>query len=537
MIIKFFINIFKKIFLNSYEKKFIYHNINNYSYLKKNLLNKERKDVILVDFFNHPPFIYFWSHVVNFLLKKHSIKSEYFFFILYRDFFTKFKLNFLIKIKLRKMRKIYSSFNVEEGISELNFNYSRQELVSGEKAFSRIYNKELLLKYKYKNIKIGDLIYDTYLRTTYSPTVNFDDKYLLEIFLRARKIFDKIEDYFLKNNVKLVIPSHTYYIQYGILVRFANNKKIPIIMIHSKSRGNKDFRLKVLDKNFPTENNDGYLEYPKKFKSLKENKKKIALKLAKSNLLNRLTGKSKLSYLKKSPYTGHSNKNSIVKNSKRNVIIFCHDFFDAPHRFRKMIFNDFYEQLNFFINFSKNYSKYNWFIKPHPNHLSYNDRIFESLKTNKNIIFLNKEIDNYQIIKSNPKFIITNNGTVAHEFAFFKIPVINTGDNPHIKYNFNLHPKNLIELKNMILKIDYYKKKINFKKNKIYEFVYMHYLYQKKDKEISFIKDDYFASKKISINSTSRLFNMLMMNKKKLKNIDEYLEYFFKLNKNIINPS
>lgn len=511
---------FSRIILDNSTKKFISFNKNKYSLLN----NNKTSGIVLVDLFDHPPFIFFWSHIVNFLLKKHSLRSEYFYFTLHKNFFSKFKLY------LNKIKKIYSSFNVTEGINEQNFKYLKLDISNAKIDFNRIKNKHALQEYRYKNIKIGDLIYDTYLRTTYRPTVDIEDKYIFEIFLRARKMFDKINEYFDTKNVKLVISSHTYYIQYGLLVRLANLRKIPIIIIHSKARGNKDFRLKILDQKFPTEHNDGYIDYSKTFKSLNKYKKKIALKLGELNLKNRLDGKSKLSYLKYSPYRGLIKKNFIYNNQKKNVIIFAHDFFDAPHRFRNMIFTDFYEQLKFFINISKQYNNLNWFIKPHPNHLKDNDLIFNDLKKkNQNIIFLNKKINNYEIIKSNPKFVITNNGTIAHEFAFFKIPVINTGDNPHINYNFNLHPKNMRELKNMISKIDYYKKKINFEKKKIYEFVYMHYLHRHNYKMESFIKDSYFATKNFNLNATSKLYKILIK-KNKYKYIEKYLENFFETN-------
>ena len=42
--------------------------------------------------------------------------------------------------------------------------------------FSKInFDRKKLANYKYKNIKIGDLIYDTYLRIYYVPTIKIND--------------------------------------------------------------------------------------------------------------------------------------------------------------------------------------------------------------------------------------------------------------------------------------------------------------------------------------------------------------------------
>ena len=82
-----------------------------------------------------------------------------------------------------------------------------------------------------------------------------------------------------KNNVKLIIVSHPYYIQYGIITRIACKNKIPVLMIYSKSRGHDIFRLKLIDRKHPVEDFK-YYNYKKKFLSLKS-KKKIGLTLEK----------------------------------------------------------------------------------------------------------------------------------------------------------------------------------------------------------------------------------------------------------------
>ena len=41
-----------------------------------------------------------------------------------------------------------------------------------------MYNKNKLQNFKYRGIKIGDLVYDTYLRTKRKPTINLKDNYL-----------------------------------------------------------------------------------------------------------------------------------------------------------------------------------------------------------------------------------------------------------------------------------------------------------------------------------------------------------------------
>ena len=102
-------------------------------------------------------------------------------------------------------------------ISKQNFIKISNKKISKE--LKKIKSKRKLEKYKYKNVLIGDLIYDTYLRTSFEPTINLNDKKFFDIFSDAIKIYECINAFFKKNKVKLCIPSHTYYIQYGILTQ------------------------------------------------------------------------------------------------------------------------------------------------------------------------------------------------------------------------------------------------------------------------------------------------------------------------------
>jgi hypothetical protein len=311
----FFLNKIKKnwskIFFDKYTKNYITFNKNKFK--KVNLLTK-RKAVVLIDLFYHPPFIHFWGIIANYLIEKYNLNAKFFYFPLHETKFTKYN------ISIYRIKKIYESLNIQEGINEINLKYNAKEIETLKKKYLLIKNKKNLQEFKYKNIKIGDLIYDTYLRTKYCPTINLNDEYLFRIFYRAIKNFDEINYFFQRNNVKLIIPSHTNYIQYGLIVRIANKKNIPVVMIHSRNRGNNEFRLKLIRKDFPGETNLGFLNYKKDFSNLK-NKKQLIIK-GKEFLEKRLKGHNKLSYLKFSPYIKQKKlKNYFLKNKKKNINI------------------------------------------------------------------------------------------------------------------------------------------------------------------------------------------------------------------------
>ena len=198
-------------------------------------------------------------------------------------------------------------------------------------------------------------------------------------------------------------------------------------MIYSENGGTKKFRLHKIDSVSKNDEVNEYFNFLENFKKIKN--KSNARKIGKRILEQRLSGKTKLVYLKESPYKSEINFKNLNK-SQNYAILFCHDFYDAIHRFRYMIFDDFYEQLNFFLNFFKKNKDIKWLIKPHPNQFEANDKVFEKLKLKFNdVIFLDKNTNNNSLIRLTPQFIVTNHGTIAHEFAYNKIPVINTGDN------------------------------------------------------------------------------------------------------------
>jgi hypothetical protein len=518
-----------KFFLSKNEKEYIEFNKKSFPKLNQGKTN----GCILVELFDYPTLIYFWSIITNLIAKKNNLTINFYYFKTYSSIISNFK------IFIKNLSKIYNSFNVNEGINFYNFNSENKKF--NYTLFEKIKTKKQLVEFTYKSIKIGDLIYDTYIRKTFNPTINLNDPLLLKIFSEAITIFEQSLKYFLNNKIKLLITSHSYYTQYGIILRIAIQLNVPVLMVHSKARGNVDFRIKLIDKKYPFEHNWGYINYHKNF--LKLNSKKKLLDVGKKLIEDRLLGNSKLSYLKSSPYLRIKNDEKLTKinlnNKKKNIIIFAHCFFDAVHRFRYSLYNDYYEQIKFFIKLSKKCKNFNWLVKQHPNDLKENDEVYKKLfKKEKNIVLLNKKTPNSLILKKiKPYIAITNNGSISHELAYHKIPVINTGDNVHINYKFNLNPKNKNQLLDMIINIKKYTKKLDFNKKNLYEFMYMHFQHPWEiNQEKKLLKDNFFATKNFKFNSTDKIYKYYIKNhKKNISSIEKYIKIFLKNNKSKLN--
>ena len=533
------INLFSWLFYRYYVNKDFRNYINfNLKKWHSNNTNYKSKNVILIDLFDWGPWVHFWSYLVNFLSKKYKSNIKYYYFDLYGRPFTSRNLY------IRSLRKIYHSFNATKGIlhSELRTNEDYEALI--EKKFESLkFNKTKLRNFKFDGINIGTLIYDTYLRSKYLPTVDMHDQDLKNIFKKGFLIFNNLKKYFKENNVKCVIPSHLCYITYGIIVQMAHKKNIPVVMINSKNNGQNLFHLIRVDKNINVCENR-YWEYSSIFNKFDKNKKKQFLNKGQKILNKRISGQfdRNIPYMKINPFSKNFSKiKSNFKKEKEKIFLFSHCYFDNPHRYRWMIFNDFYEQTKYFLDLSNTMREYDWYYKPHPNEIKGKINLHkELLKDYPHVKLLNNNISHHDVMIQNPKCVITNHGTVAHEFAAFKIPVINTGDNPHVNYNFCINAKNIKNLNNIMHNLNKYINKINFNKKKLYEFYYLHYEhFLKLNKREELITDRYFCHPKLQIKKNSLLKDVLnnflnyyvSIERKNDKKIQTYLEKFSKHNK------
>ena len=488
-----------RIIIDDNTRKFI--NLNKKKWSNKKSSNK----VVLVDKFSWPPWIFYFSYLTNYLSTKTNSKIEYFYFPLKPTWLDKFL------IPDRRLNAIYKSFGCAKGMTSLNFfSYYQESSSMGNAIFKNLNIKSDILKIKFKNILIGDLIYDTYTRNTSKPTVDLKDPYLNKIIIRAIKISLICENYFKKNEVIAIIPSHNVYISFGIIVRLGALNNIPSYRINSRQRGMTQFNLIQITPPYFL-GVQPYYEFSNIFSQLSENTKLKALKLGKKLLDDRLSGKidSGIHYMKKSSYSKNYISNVFINNNKPNIVVLLHCFFDSPHRYRDMIFSDFYEWICFTIEESAK-TDFNWYIKPHPNGLPGNNEIIEQLKLKYPFVsFVNEDISNLQLVEEGVSSIFTVFGTAGHEFAYLGIPVVNAGDNPHISYEFNYNPKNITEYKELIHNAN--NLKININKEEVSQFAYMYYLHFDEidsTKYESKIHDSDFINPELGVNQYSiEIFN------------------------------
>ena len=427
----------------------------------------KKKNIILIEYLEGPNNTVKIVHLANFIAQKYNAKLES--VIHDFDFFSRFMR--LLHPRRKKYSRLFQSFGC--------WKWNAPRLPKAELCLCRERAKEIfdvlkekgdLLSLKDGGIVIGDLIYDYYLRDTGSYTVDLSDKRLYQTIYKALLMRRIYEVYFQRNSVSALVLFHKVYLSMGILVRHAYKNNIPVFSLV----GGPKLAFCRSSPNMPHTYN--YQEYKRIFDGLDGKEEKRAK--ARMTLEKKFSGGKIINYGQ--AYSGYKNPDEGVKVLKQStnpkILVFLHCFDDAPHGYREMIFCDFWEWINFLLYYASQ-TDFEWYVKPHPGTVGTRDgEVIPRLKVKyPKINFLNKQVSNLALIREGVKALFNVHGTVGHEFAYFDIPVVNAGDNPHISFDFNIHCKTKDELREAIYSAD--RLSVNCKKEDIEAFFYMHHFY------------------------------------------------------------
>ncbi len=420
-------------------------------------------------------------------------KSVFRFVLQKIQIFNIFYLNKLCKIyNIKKSDIVISNFIAPKYISTLK---------------NRFKTKNEVLNISYKDINVGELIYDTYLRFRAKPTIDLNDDCLYDIIDYSFNLSQKWEVFLNENKIDTLLIPYSSYIHWGIPSKLAVKNNVNTLTF-----GSLGYILQQTTLEYPYHSKN-FNNYRVIFEKLSN--KSERLKLAEQYLNNRLDGliDNSISYMKKSSFKEDENSESISLTNENFAVIFLHCFFDSPHIYGSALFPDFYEWIQHLLDTASKVPSTDFIVKPHPNGLPDNDLIVSELekkyKPFKNIKFIPKEISNKQLIAIQPKAVFTVYGTAAHEFSFLGFPVITSGKNPHSKYDFIYEPTSIDELDKLIREVGAYGLPSNYFRDDILEFYYMHYLYYSKEYDISnfnfqknYSTGDLICSNKISLNNS-----------------------------------
>ena len=390
------------------------------------------------------------------------------FYNFYRSFGIKnFKIGFKYFIILKKINIFFKSFI---------------KLITSIKKIKKNGFEWLINNFEVENIKIGDLVYDTYIRYDHrylNPKI--DIEFINLLFKAIFRTFN------LNNYIKLyptkfiLVGTPSYCHNDGIALRVAlkNNIKVFEAQPHQLIQYNYNMV------NFGIDNLAS--NYFKKGRRLTVSHNSINSFFKKKN-------KGEIGSL----YTGsviyqraNKNKNKIdkkkllkklkIKNSKfkKIILVACHAFSDCPHINGFFVFRDYYSQLKEtleYISKTKSLDKHLWIFKPHPSAFKFKEKgIAEDLikkYISKNIKLCPTKINTKDLINLSDN-VITGRGSIGLETACAgKYPILG-GSAAYSKIGFTLDPKNKKEYFKFIKQIDEVKPLTKSKTKKAKEVVYI----------------------------------------------------------------
>jgi hypothetical protein len=462
-------------------KTHIFSNFANYV----NESNPKTHNLILLDDFP----IYRWV-VPNFLLA-HHIASE-----------TNSKVAvFSFREPSKSTTALYKNLFVDEFIViRLNI-IQKLELYREYRHLLKYLNHgQSLIDYKIQGIPIGLDIYESILRSGY-PTIDLQSQKTFRIAYLGLKQFVFFRTFFMHKRIKSVLVSHDNYVGPGILSHMAFYYGVEVILANLIS-------MTIPERGF--QSYEKFRRYKIYSKHLDERELKDGIEWAKSQLSLRISGSLGvgITYQEKSAFDDVTVVRQTTRNNLTKVLVLTHDFFDNPHGYARMFFDDFLGWMFFLASISLE-TKYEWYIKPHRD---YSEKELEVLKSfiseNDKFQMIDPETSFHQLRSEGIDFALTCYGTVGHELPLLGYTVINASYNPHIAFDFNVSARSKAEYEHILRHIDDFRiSEINTEE--IYMFYYIHHKVVQDDEFLDISIEALDEISKGSVNSNAELEYLL----------------------------
>jgi hypothetical protein len=363
-------------------------------------------------------------------------------------------------------KKIFSSFGADTFVAVEPSQVQRDRGVRIiHELYPSLHNKRDVENLTVDGIWIGDLIYDTYLRERAQPTIDLQDERFLSFLQESLAIFVFWQDYFEQHEVRAVNVSHCVY-NNAMPLRIAVSRNIPVYQTNATHvyRMNKGNLFAYGD----------YRYFPEKFSLLSSQEQQAGKREAQKRIELRFSGQVgvDMRYSTKSAYGKKRSARVLRSSDKFKVLIAAHCFFDSPHSYGNNLFPDFYEWFDF-IGKVSNETAYDWYVKTHPDFLPGNMEVINYfLGKYPRLTLIDAATSHHQLIEEGVGCALTSYGTIGFEYAALGILVVNASlCNPHIAYDFNLHPESIAKYSEILHHLDRQSLQIN--KEQVYEYYFM----------------------------------------------------------------
>lgn len=279
-----------------------------------------------------------------------------------------------------------------------------------------------------RGVPVGDLIVDSFLRFRPSPRFQVADPLVWRLIWQAHRDVRRARRYFVHHRPVFYLTSYATYLEHGVPVRVAVQAGVPVysfgnLVLFGKQLTSGDW--------FHTPDCSAYR---RRFEALEDPAPRLAA--AERQLALRLSGGVDLAtgYMRQSAYA--SSLEPVPDGMAGAVVVFLHDFFDSPHVYADLVFEDFWQWICCTID-TLQAAGIRFFLKPHPNQVAQSRAVLEELKTvYPGLALLAQGVSNAQLAQAGMACGVTVYGTVAHELAFLGIPSIACARHPHHAFDF-----------------------------------------------------------------------------------------------------
>ena len=299
---------------------------------------------------------------------------------------------------------------------------------SSKALWRQIQGKEEQFSLSIDGIEVADLLVDSYLRFRPSPRFDAADPFVRRLIWQALRDVRLANAYFGRVKPRWYISSYSTYLEHGVAVRAALRHQVPVWTFGSLIQFGK--RLSSAD-SFHTAD---FSDYRSRFEAIEA--KEGCLLAARRVLDRRLSGDIDIatSYMRQSAY-GKTDA-AVPQGLDGAVVVFLHDFYDSPHVYPDLVFQDFWRWICFTIEVLQQ-AGIRFFLKPHPNQIALSDAVLPALSQKyPGIDWIPPGVNNVQLVQAGMSCGVTAYGTVAHELAYLGVPSIACARHPHHTFDF-----------------------------------------------------------------------------------------------------
>ena len=347
------------------------------------------------------------------------------------------------------LRRIYRACGIESfqlEVSSLQRRRASRKILSKFLADSP--SKQSVLRWEVAGLRIGDLLYDHFLRAYRRPTLEPADPVFQAFAVRFLGMCLFWDRFFRTTPVSgVIVQNHEYGM--GVPLRFAAKNGIPGFYLQMDS-------VITISKEIANPFNVRRHNLRGGFREAAPSERDRAVEIAKARLETRLNGglDPEIAYMPSSAFSPVGGDRLLQDPNRINVLIATHSWYDACHMFGDSVFPDHSEWLEFLASKCDEHD-FDWYLKKHPNFSKAELRLIEKFSSDHpSIRLLPSHASNHQLVEEGLSAVLTVFGSVGHEFPVLGVPVINCSVNtPHIDWDFNFHAGDEFSLDNLIREI------------------------------------------------------------------------------------